>query len=200
MRKIVFGLMIVLVLGCAKETITNFEECINAGYPVMESYPRQCSDGSNTFVEIIISGITEEEAVAIAQNSSCIEEGGLSDKIMYNEFTRTWWIDMDIEKPGCAPACVVSEDSLTAEINWRCTGLLSEIKKYLDLSCQSSEDCDWIITNCCDEDEGAEWGCANKKRSGVDCPAGIVCDEEESLKPDSDCLCFSNQCRADVNG
>lgn len=33
--------------------ITNFEECINAGFPAMESYPRQCSDGENTFVEEI---------------------------------------------------------------------------------------------------------------------------------------------------
>jgi len=34
--------------------ITNFEECVRAGYPIMESYPRQCrtSDGE-TFVEEI---------------------------------------------------------------------------------------------------------------------------------------------------
>lgn len=36
--------------------ITNFEECEKAGYPVMESYPRQCAtpDGE-TFTEIIIN-------------------------------------------------------------------------------------------------------------------------------------------------
>jgi len=36
------------------EAITSFEECTAAGYPVMESYPRQCktSDG-RTFVEDI---------------------------------------------------------------------------------------------------------------------------------------------------
>src|SRR3989344_8659709 len=33
--------------------ITTFEECVAAGYPVMESYPRQCRDGNNTFVENI---------------------------------------------------------------------------------------------------------------------------------------------------
>jgi uncharacterized protein YggE len=34
--------------------ITNFEECVAAGYPVMESYPRQCrtADGE-TFVEVL---------------------------------------------------------------------------------------------------------------------------------------------------
>gem|GEM_PF-1077791 len=30
---------------------TTFEECVAAGNPVMESYPRQCRDGNNTFVE-----------------------------------------------------------------------------------------------------------------------------------------------------
>jgi len=37
-----------------KSLITNFEECKNAGYPVMESYPEQCRDaGGNLFVQII---------------------------------------------------------------------------------------------------------------------------------------------------
>ena len=42
-------------------TIDSFEECAAAGYPVMESYPRQCRDAEgNLFVEEIyteISGI-----------------------------------------------------------------------------------------------------------------------------------------------
>ena len=31
--------------------ISSFEECVAAGYPVMESYPRQCAAGGRTFVE-----------------------------------------------------------------------------------------------------------------------------------------------------
>ena len=40
---------------CPKE-VSNFEECMQVGYPVMESYPRQCKtrDGK-TFVEVISS-------------------------------------------------------------------------------------------------------------------------------------------------
>lgn len=34
-------------------TVTNFEECIAAGNPAMESYPRQCRHGDRTFTEII---------------------------------------------------------------------------------------------------------------------------------------------------
>ncbi len=31
--------------------ITSFQECIDAGYPAMESHPRQCKAGDNTFIE-----------------------------------------------------------------------------------------------------------------------------------------------------
>ena len=33
--------------------VTNFEECVAAGNSVMESYPRQCRHGDETFVEAI---------------------------------------------------------------------------------------------------------------------------------------------------
>jgi len=65
-----------------------------------------------------------EEAIAIAENSDCVKEGNLTDKHFYNPNSRTWWIDLDIKKKGCSPACVVSEETRSAEINWRCTGLI----------------------------------------------------------------------------
>ncbi len=38
----------------SQTNITNFEECIAAGYPAMESYPRQCRvPGGKLFVEVI---------------------------------------------------------------------------------------------------------------------------------------------------
>ena len=68
--------------------------------------------------------LTEAQARAIAEASECMEEGGLTGESMYNENSKTWWFDMDVEKEGCAPACVVDEETRTAEINWRCMGLL----------------------------------------------------------------------------
>lgn len=35
--------------------INNFDECVEAGNPVMESYPRQCRANGITFVEDIIN-------------------------------------------------------------------------------------------------------------------------------------------------
>ena len=61
--------MSVFIVGCAVEKppeqkITNFEECVAAGNPVMESYPRQCRAGDETFTEIISHVCTPEEKSA----------------------------------------------------------------------------------------------------------------------------------------
>ena len=76
MKKIIIGVVVLLVLvgGYCFITrdngevdgvvvITNFLECTEAGHPVMESYPRQCSDGEQTFVEEV--EIVEEEPVVV---------------------------------------------------------------------------------------------------------------------------------------
>ncbi|MGC9443853.1 MAG: hypothetical protein ACP5E9_02805 [Candidatus Methanospirareceae archaeon] len=70
--------------------------------------------------------LTYDEARAIAENSTCMQEGTLTDTYFYNEYTRTWWIDLEPyeHKEGCNPACVVNITTKTAEVNWRCTGLI----------------------------------------------------------------------------
>jgi len=69
--------------------------------------------------------MTEREARTIAVQT-CIKGGGtLSSDPEHNEATKTWWYDANLNatREGCNPACVVSEETRTAEINWRCTGL-----------------------------------------------------------------------------
>jgi hypothetical protein len=39
------------------QEITNFEQCARAGYPIMESYPRQCRADGKTFVEEAITEV-----------------------------------------------------------------------------------------------------------------------------------------------
>ena len=57
----------------------------------------------------------------IAKNSVCGNRMG--DSYFCNEETGTWWLDLNIEKEGCNPACVINIETKEAEINWRCTGL-----------------------------------------------------------------------------
>lgn len=110
--------------------INSFEDCVKAGYPVMESYPPQCAvPGGSTFTEDSCQDkegnwvLTISDAKNIAINSECSNR--LKETYMCNQDTATYWIDLDIEKEGCNPACVVHLDTREAEINWRCTGLIT---------------------------------------------------------------------------
>ncbi len=125
LASIILILLVVGISGCTKlKSINSFEDCVNAGNPVMESYPRQCRANGETFTEELESKMTIKEALEIAENSECTDEGRLIDNYFYNQVTRTWWIGLDLEKSGCSPACVVRGDTETAYINWRCTGLI----------------------------------------------------------------------------
>ncbi len=72
----------------------------------------------------LADAMSEAEAREIAANSECGEAGALLENALYNDWTATWWIDLDVEKEGCNPACVVNVRMRQAEINWRCTGVL----------------------------------------------------------------------------
>ncbi len=108
--------------------IDSFEDCANAGFPVMESYPRQCKANGELFVEEIEGILALEEALEIAEGSECTEKGTLTRNYLYNNDTKTWWIGLEMkeefEKEDCNPVCVVSEETGKAEINWRCTGAI----------------------------------------------------------------------------
>jgi len=105
------------------QSINSFDECVAAGNPVMESYPRQCRADGKTFTEDLCKVMSISEARQIAIASECGDR--LKDTSICNSNTNTWWIDLDVEKEGCNPACVVNIVTRQAEINWRCTGLIS---------------------------------------------------------------------------
>ncbi len=75
--------------------------------------------------------LPKDKAYKIADDSEeCSMAGIAKEDHVYNEITKTWWIDLErepeLEKDGCNPACVVNEETLEAEVNWRCTGLIPE--------------------------------------------------------------------------
>jgi hypothetical protein len=74
--------------------------------------------------EETLGTMSEGEARVIAEKM-CIKGGEALSTGTYNENSKTWWFDANLNatKPGCNPACVVSDETKTAEINWRCTGL-----------------------------------------------------------------------------
>ncbi len=74
MKKIILVFFLVCAAACAfflgsreEKAVTSFEECVKAGYPVMESYPRQCKgpDGIS-FVEDIGNELEKIDLITVA--------------------------------------------------------------------------------------------------------------------------------------
>ena len=108
MKKIIFGFLLVCLLGFLLGCI--------AEAPKGEFCAKQETGEKMSF----------SEAKTIAAGSKCVNDGSLEEKHWCNEVTGTWWIDLDIDKKGCNPACVINVVTKEAEINWMCTGLVME--------------------------------------------------------------------------
>ncbi|HPW39786.1 MAG TPA: hypothetical protein PK619_03720 [bacterium] len=71
--------------------------------------------------------ISAIEAVDIAnQTAACTQVGAIKSDCNCNQGTGTCWLDIEGEHQGCAPACVINVDTREAEVNWRCTGAVSQ--------------------------------------------------------------------------
>ncbi len=57
------------------QQVSNFEECANAGNPIMESFPRQCADGGKTFTEDVLYNDSGNEIVPDGTISGRVEIG-----------------------------------------------------------------------------------------------------------------------------
>ncbi|GEM_PF-3764507 len=68
------------------------------------------------------------EAVAIAEES-CIKGEEFLGLPVFNKEIEAWVFDINlsIAKEGCEPVCAVFEDSKSAEIKWRCAGVISAV-------------------------------------------------------------------------
>ncbi len=110
-------LAILFMLLLASGTIVGLVACDDDDNPTTQETCIDTKTGAQ---------MTIKEALQIAEDSECGQEGSIKDTYMCNPDTGTWWIDLEIEKEGCNPACVVDIDDKTAEINWRCTGVIPE--------------------------------------------------------------------------
>ncbi len=122
MKKLLLILPLLLLTACHHEieaptdepmNITNFEECIGAGNPAMESYPRQCQANGQTFTEVITLPPEVSEELPVnpegpsVMETSCSNGGGiwLADSNECENASQKW-----CEKNGgnwneCASAC-----------------------------------------------------------------------------------------------
>ena len=80
-------------------SIKNFDDCVAAGYPIMESYPEQCAtpDGK-TFVRSVngpnpSAPSLSEKAAAAVRTRAALDLGTAAESITIVNFTETTWPD-----------------------------------------------------------------------------------------------------------
>lgn len=120
-------------------------ECAGfAGFGCPEGYACRAPEGipdALGYCVPIETRLSQGEAYRVANASNCSSAGRLNGTPSYNQFTGTWWIDLDPIEPNplCHPACVVNDTTGEAEVNWRCTGLVPPLheEEYLNLTCRS---------------------------------------------------------------
>lgn len=116
MKKIILSISVLIFLtGCQAVTkppvaddayINSFEDCIAAGYPAMESYPRQCrtADGKH-FVEVIDLPVGAPDSPSLEAN--CKDAGGnwLGEFNECEYVSREWCDEKGGQFKECESAC-----------------------------------------------------------------------------------------------
>ena len=129
---LIFSVSIVVILvvgfwwvGTQKSNVaaTNFEECAAKGNAIMESYPRQCRDGEETFIEDI--GNELEKADLIRLNNPRPNQTILSPLIITGEARGNWFFEASF------PVVLIDQDGLiivqgiaTAKDEWMTTNFV----------------------------------------------------------------------------
>jgi hypothetical protein len=128
MKKIIISLVILVLAvytgvyfysGDSETTvvITNFQECADAGNPVMESYPRQCSYGGETFVENI--GNTLEKIDLIRLDTPRPNQVIESPLTLSGEARGTWFFEASFPISLTNwDGLIIAEGYATAQGDW----------------------------------------------------------------------------------
>ncbi|MFH1403741.1 MAG: hypothetical protein ABIH11_05675 [Candidatus Altiarchaeota archaeon] len=133
-----------------RKTVSNFQECLDEGYPVMESYPRQCRDSEgNTYVEVVEEPVKDDTIVGGQKDEhGCLGPAGYSWSEDVGACTRTWELNDNQRKAaGKAVEYVGFETGLTVigvDVG-KCRGCFLVHFSVDDSRVDVSLD-DWIVT------------------------------------------------------
>ena len=124
--------------GIEEPVVTNFEECVAAGNPVMESYPRQCRHQNTTYVEDREDDIEQRDSVLLFEPQP--NEAIQSPLTITGEARGPWFFEANFpivltDQDGR----VIAEHFATAQSEWMTESfvpfsatLLFEAPAYLD--------------------------------------------------------------------
>ncbi|MGM0439047.1 MAG: peptidoglycan-binding protein [Patescibacteria group bacterium] len=67
----------------------------------------------------------------------------------------------------------------------------------LNEKCEVDDQCEWVSTNCCPENAGANWECLNSEEVDLECEGDEMCPQVISPKPSTPCECEDEECEAE---
>lgn len=107
----------IVTINLPSTTTTTIGSTASTSLSTTTTSPEEFCQKKDTDIKLSLS-----EAKNLAIHGQC--GNSFEDTYICNEITGTWWIDLDIQKEGCNPACVINVETKMVEINWRCTGLM----------------------------------------------------------------------------
>lgn len=97
--------------------VTNFQECVEAGNEVMESYPRQCSAGGETFTEDIGNEMEKEDLIKV--DNPRPNETVSSTFTISGEARGSWYFEADFPvEVEDSEGNVIANSIATAQGDW----------------------------------------------------------------------------------
>ena len=116
-------------------SVSSFEECVRAGNPIMESYPRQCRHGDMTYTEII-----DDTPLHVGTPCQTSQDCSLP---MHYAVQSSCPYQAQCQNGSCVVACPAWEHDTNPEVS----------KSYL-VSCSQDTDCD-----CSEWDSSSKYPC-----------------------------------------
>lgn len=141
------------------EEISSFEECVEAGNPVMESYPRQCRSGEETFVEELEVSGPEEKPCTREYVPVCGEVDVRCVKAPCNPVKQTFSNRCMAENAGAKN--IIEGKCQTENISQEC---ISEGGRWIS----EADECEGISEEKCSEIGGNFNECASACRNDPD--------------------------------
>ena len=106
--------------GAQKPLVTNFEECLAAGNSVMESYPRQCRAGEQTFTEFIGNELEKTDLIRI--NTPRPNQTISSPLTITGEARGNWYFEASFPVVLTDwDGLIIAQGIATAKSNWMTT-------------------------------------------------------------------------------
>lgn len=200
MKKIIMVTLLLAVMALAActtqtlpEDISSFEGCVQAGYPVMESYPRQCQVGDEVFIEQVSDDITMNEgqlAAAQAAMQSVRLDGWTVAEVLMADTCESCYTVV-LERDGLQNSVSVVDGEVVSATGgqWACT------REYMPVCGKVQVQC--ITAPCPPIDTTFGNLCEAQAAGAFDIRDGECVDEEVNLQ--GACLSFDGNWLEEFN-